>query len=117
KEQYISKTTAAQVIGSSGSEQSRSIYIDKGSNQGLDKDMPVITADGALGRVLKAYPSVSQVLLINDQTIGVGAILAQSRLQGILRGTPSGEVMLYKVMSADTGQPGEKVLTRGGDQI
>ncbi|HEV2714710.1 MAG TPA: rod shape-determining protein MreC, partial [Terriglobales bacterium] len=37
KEQYISKTTAAQVIGSSGSEQSRSVYIDKGSSQGLDK--------------------------------------------------------------------------------
>ena len=117
KEQYISKTTAAQVIGSSGSEQSRSIYIDKGSNQGLDKDMPVITADGVIGRVLKAYPSVSQVLLINDQTSGVGAILEQSRLQGILRGTPAGEVILEKVMSDETVQPGEKVLTSGGDQI
>src|SRR5438132_2682496 len=117
KEQYISKTTAAQVIGSSGSEQSRSIYIDKGSNQGLDKDMPVITADGMIGRVLKVYPSVSQVLLINDQTSGVGAILEQSRLQGILRGTPAGEVILEKVMSDETVQPGEKVLTSGGDQI
>jgi rod shape-determining protein MreC len=117
KEQYISKTTAAQVIGSSGSEQSRSIFIDKGSSQGLDKDMPVITADGVIGRVLKVYPSVSQVLLINDQTSGVGAILEQSRLQGILRGTPAGEVILEKVMSDETVQPGEKVLTSGGDQI
>src|SRR3989442_6952393 len=117
KEQFISKTVAAQVIGSSGSEQSRSIYIDKGANQGLDKDMPVITADGVIGRVLKVYPSVSQVLLINDQTSGVGAILEQSRLQGILRGTPAGEVILEKVMSDETVQPGEKVLTSGGDQI
>jgi rod shape-determining protein MreC len=117
KEQYISKTTAAQVIGSSGSEQSRSIYIDKGSSQGLDKDMPVITADGVIGRVLKVYPGVSQVLLINDQTSGVGAILEQSRLQGILRGTPAGEVILEKVMSDETVQAGEKVLTSGGDQI
>ena len=117
KEQYISKTTAAQVIGSSGSEQSRSVYIDKGSSQGLDKDMPVITANGVIGRVLKVYPSTSQVLLINDQTSGVGAILEQSRLQGILRGTPAGEVILEKVMSDETVQPGEKVLTSGGDQI
>src|SRR5207248_11435207 len=73
KEQYISKTIAAQVIGSSGSEQSRSVYIDKGSSQGLEQDMPVITADGVIGRVLKVYPSTSQVLLINDQTSGVGA--------------------------------------------
>jgi len=79
--------------------------------------MPVITADGVIGRVLKVYPSVSQVLLINDQTSGVGAILEQSRLQGILRGTPAGEVILEKVMSDETVQPGEKVLTSGGDQI
>src|SRR3989454_495822 len=111
------ENASTQVIGSSGSEQSRSIYIDKGSNQGLDKDMPVITADGVIGRVLKVYPSVSQVLLINDQTSGVGAILEQSRLQGILRGTPAGEVILEKVMSDETVQPGEKVLTSGGDQI
>src|SRR5579863_2533071 len=39
KEQYISKTVAAQVIGSSGSDLSRSIYIDKGSNDGIAADM------------------------------------------------------------------------------
>jgi rod shape-determining protein MreC len=32
KEQYISQTVAAQVIGSSGSELSRSVYIDKGAS-------------------------------------------------------------------------------------
>jgi hypothetical protein len=41
KETYIAKTVAAQVIGSSGSEQSRSIYIDKGTSAGVDKDMAV----------------------------------------------------------------------------
>src|SRR2546429_8261362 len=66
---------------------------------------------------MKCKPIVPYVLLINDQTSGVGAILAQSRLQGILRGTPAGEVILEKGMSDETGQPGEKVLTSGGDQI
>jgi len=47
----------------------------------------------------------------------VGAILEKSRLQGVLRGTPSGEVILEKVMSDEAVQPGEKVLTSGGDQI
>src|SRR5215470_2222500 len=35
KEQFISQTKAAQVIGSSGSEQSRAIYIDKGEHDGI----------------------------------------------------------------------------------
>jgi rod shape-determining protein MreC len=117
KEQFISKTLAAQVIGSSGSEQSRSIYIDKGTHDGIKSDMAVITAEGVVGKVLRAFKSTSQVLLINDQTSGVGAILEKSRLQGVLRGTPVGEVVLEKVMSDETVQPGERVLTSGGDQI
>jgi len=117
KEQFISKTLAAQVIGSSGSEQSRSIYIDKGTHDGIRPDMAVITAEGVVGKVLRAFKTTSQVLLINDQTSGVGSILEKSRLQGVLRGTPVGEVVLEKVMSDETVQPGEKVVTSGGDQI
>jgi rod shape-determining protein MreC len=117
KEQFISRTMAAQVIGSSGSEQSRSIYIDKGSRDGIKQDMAVITAEGVVGKVLRVFRTTSQVLLVNDQTSGVGAILEKSRLQGVLRGTPLGEVILEKVMSDETVQPGEKVVTSGGDQI
>jgi len=117
KEQFISKTMAAQVIGSSGSEQSRSVYIDKGENDGIKPDMAVITAEGIVGKVLRAYPSTSLVLLINDQSSGVGAILEKSRLQGILKGTSSGEVALEKVMSDETVPAGELVLTSGGDGI
>jgi len=51
KEQFIAKTVAAQVIGSSGSEQSRSVYIDKGTNDGLKPDMAVITGDGVVGKI------------------------------------------------------------------
>jgi rod shape-determining protein MreC len=117
KEQFISHTMAAQVIGSSGSELSRSVYIDKGESDGIKPDMAVITADGIVGKVLRGYGSTSLVLLINDQTSGVGALLDKTRLQGILRGTPSGEVVLEKVMSDETVPVGEMVLTSGGDGI
>jgi rod shape-determining protein MreC len=119
KEQFVAKTEAAQVIGWSGSDQSRIIWIDKGQDEGLKRDMPVITADGIVGKVLLVYknPSVSQVLLINDQSSGVGVILEKSRLQGVLRGTVNGEVTLERVMSDEQVAPGETVLTSGGDQI
>src|ERR1700719_664110 len=99
KEQVIAKTVPAQVIGSSGSDLSRSIYIDKGSNDGLAADMAVITAGGIVGKVLRVYPSTSLVLMINDQSSGVGAMLDKSRLQGVVRGTPNGELILERVMS------------------
>jgi rod shape-determining protein MreC len=117
KEQFISKTVAAQVIGSSGSDLSRSIYIDKGSNEGIAPDMAVITAGGIVGKVLRVYPSTSLVLMINDQTSGVGAMMEKSRLQGVLKGTPDGEVILERVMSDEKVSPGDTVLSSGGDQI
>jgi rod shape-determining protein MreC len=117
KEQFISKTVAAQVIGSTGSEQSRAIYLDKGEKDGIKPDMAVITADGIVGKVLHVYRSTSLVLLISDQTSGVGAILEKSRINGILRGLPSGEVALDRVLSDEQVPAGELALTSGGDRI
>src|SRR5215471_11335423 len=117
KEQFIAKTVAAQVIGTSGSDLSRIIYIDKGENAGIKPDLAVITADGIVGKVLLAGPNEARVLLISDQTSGVGAILEKSRLQGVLRGTSNGEIVLERVMSDEQVQAGETVLTSGGDQI
>jgi rod shape-determining protein MreC len=118
KEQFINKTVAAQVIGSSGSEQSRLVYIDKGSDEGIRNDMAVITASGVVGKVSSVINgSTSQVLLINDQNSGVGTILEQSRLQGVLKGKASGQLVLDKIMAEEEVKPGDRVLTSGGDQI
>jgi rod shape-determining protein MreC len=141
REQFISQTMPAQVIGTSGSEQSRLIFIDKGSRDGIakiaddetdidkekgekekgrdrGKDMAVITsAGGVVGKVLFVNRSTSEVLLINDQSSGVGVILEKSRLQGILKGTASGKVVLDKIMNDEQIEVGEKVLTSGGDRI
>src|SRR5579864_100300 len=117
KEQFIDKTIAAQVIGSSGSEQSRIVYLDKGSADGITQDMAVISAQGVVGKVIQVFRHTAQVLLINDQTSGVGTILEQSRLQGVLKGKPSGDLVLDNIMSEEEVKPGDRVLTSGGDQI
>src|SRR5215475_4046738 len=118
KEQFIGETKAAQVIGSSGSEHSRLVYIDKGSDDGLKPEMPVITPDGVVGKVLNVVDgSTSQVLLINDQQSGVGTIIEQSRLQGVLKGRASGELVIDKIMADEEVKPGDRILTSGGDRI
>ncbi|MFB3814245.1 MAG: rod shape-determining protein MreC [Terriglobales bacterium] len=117
KEQFIGETVAAQVIGSSGSDQSRVLYLDKGSNDGVKADMAVIVPAGIVGKIIRVLPNTSQVLLISDQFSGVGAILEKSRLQGILKGTPAGHTMLHYVMADEKVEIGEMVLTSGGDRI
>jgi rod shape-determining protein MreC len=117
KENFISKTVAAQVIAFSGTEQSRLITIDKGSRDGLKPDMAVITPDGIVGKVKDVFRLSSQVLLINDHDSGAGVILENSRLQGIVKGTPLGELQINDIMSDEKVEPGEHVITSGGDRI
>ena len=117
KEQYMSQTMAAQVIGTTGSEFSRGIYIDKGSHDGVKPDMPVITPDGIVGKVLRVFPTTSLVLMISDPTSGAGVILEKSRLQGILKGTSNGDTIMHNVMSDEKVEVGERILTSGGDGV
>lgn len=117
KEKFITKTVAAQVIATSGTEQSRLITIDKGSNDHIKPDMAVITPDGIVGKVKDVFGPSSQVLLINDHDSGAGVILEQSRLQGIVKGTSLGELQINDIMSDEKVEPGEHVITSGGDRI
>jgi rod shape-determining protein MreC len=117
QQKYIYKTLAAQVIGSSGSDQSRIFYVDKGADYKLERDMAVITADGIVGKVREVFPHTAQVLAINDQSSGAGVILETTRIRGILRGNSTGRPQIVGVLADRRIQPGEKVLTAGGDQI
>ena len=117
QQKYIYKTLAAQIIGSSGSDQSRVFNIDKGKDEGLDRDMAVITADGIVGKVRDVFPHSAQVLAINDQSSGAGVILESTRIRGILRGNAAGQPQIVDVIADNRILPGEKVLTAGGDQI
>jgi rod shape-determining protein MreC len=117
QENYIYKTTAAQVIGTSGSNQSHLVYLDKGSSDGLAMDMAVITGDGIVGKIRDVFPHTAQVLLINDQTSGAGVVLETTRIRGILRGNAGGQPQVVNILADSRIQPGEHVLTAGGDQI
>ncbi len=117
KEQYIDSTVAAQVIGTSGTDQSRALYIDKGSNDGLRPDMAVITPNGIVGKIEQVFPDSAQVLPINDQLSGVGVALKTTRLQGILRGAANGTTTVQYIMADERVVPGDEVLTSGGDRI
>src|SRR5579884_294475 len=117
KEKFISQTVAAQVIGTSGTEHSHLLYIDKGSGDGIRPDMAVITPKGIVGKIAKVFPGTSQVLEINDATAGAGVMLERSRLRGVLHGTPSGIPEILHVMADEKVEPGDPVVSSGGDQI
>lgn len=117
QQKYIYKTLPAEVIGTSGTEQSRVFTINKGKKDGIDRDMAVITPDGIVGKVRDVFGHTAQVLAINDQSSGAGVIMESTRIRGILRGNAQGRPEIVDVISDQRIKQGDKVLTAGGDQI
>ena len=115
--QYIAKTVAAQVVGTSGSDRSRLLLIDKGSKDGLKPDQAVITPDGIVGKLRDVWAHSAQLLLINDSTSGAGVILESTRIRGIIRGAANGKVEINNLTSDSRIKPGEHVITSGGDGV
>ena len=107
----------ARVIGASAGTASRTIEIDRGERDGIRRNQPVITPDGAVGKVIEVYRDSAQVLLLTDKDSGVGAMLVDSRIQSPVGGT--GDLMLYMkyVAAEDTVNVGEKIVTSGMDKI
>lgn len=117
QEKYIYKTVAAQVIGASGTDQSHVLFLDKGSDEGIRPDMPVITPDGIVGKTRDVFEHTSQVLEISDATSGAGVILANTRIEGVLSGNSWGQPEIVNVSPDDRIKAGEQVITSGGDGI
>ena len=110
-------TVACQVIGSSASETSRVLFLDKGSEVGIRPNMPVITPDGIVGKVHRVFWGSAQVLVITDPDSGVGALLEKSRVHGAALGSGGFFCQLAYVVNDQSVEVGERVLTSGEDLI
>ena len=108
---------AARVIGGSAGTASLTVEIDRGEKDGIRKDMGVITPDGVVGKVSEAYGNTSLVLLLTDTKSGVGAMLADSRIQSPVGGLGEPLITMKYVPNDDDVNVGERVITSGMDRI
>jgi len=111
------QTLAARVIGASPDPSSHMVFINRGTRDGVKRDMGVITPEGVVGKVFAVYPDTSQVLLLTDKESGVGALLATSRAQGPVRGSGDPLLGLEYIGNDVKIEQGEKILTSGQDRI
>jgi rod shape-determining protein MreC len=113
KEKTPYKLIAAHVIARSADNWSSLVIIDKGTHHGIRRGRAVITAKGLAGRVLEAGRFTAKVLLINDPQVGVSAIVARSRQEGLVVGV-LGSRLLMKYLPEDADiRIGDNVITSG----
>jgi rod shape-determining protein MreC len=115
QESFSSKveTTGAQVISSGISNFEWTITIDKGSNDGLAVDMPVVAAAGLVGHIIRVTPTSSFVQLIIDPESSVGGRFDISGEAGIVEGQGANDLRVSLVSPDVTVSPDEKVVTAG----
>jgi rod shape-determining protein MreC len=104
---------AARVIGQDISPFIRSVWIDRGSDGGLQQGMPVVTERGLVGRVAEVYSSVARIQLITDPQSLVNVRLQTSRADGSLRAQLNGELWVDTIDQSASVTSGELVLTSG----
>ena len=75
-----------QVIGKDISPASSTITINKGSDDGIEKDMAVITAAGVVGRVQAVLPGTAKVILLTDPGSTLAVRVQRNREEGLLEG-------------------------------
>jgi rod shape-determining protein MreC len=108
---------AARVIGAGVDAASQIIYIDRGSRDGVHRNMGVITPDGVVGKIIEVFRNTSQVLLVTDKDSGVGAMLADSRIQTPAGGTGEPWLVLKYLDNDNKVEVGAPVVTSGMDRI
>jgi rod shape-determining protein MreC len=111
--QPASRYLATNVIGRDISPFIRSILIGQGSDTGIAVGMPVVTAQGLVGRVEEVFSSYARVQLITDPQTAVNVKFQQARTEGILSARLNGEIFVDLIdLNAELSE-GELVLTSG----
>ena len=102
-----------RVIARDPSPYVQSVTIDRGTDDGIREGMTIITWRGVVGRINRASPTSSKVLLITDVNSSISGKLqaAESRVTGIIRGRPEGGLLMQHIPHDETVQTGETVIT------
>ncbi|MDI6844529.1 MAG: rod shape-determining protein MreC [Candidatus Saccharicenans sp.] len=110
----------ARVISFDTANYYRSVIINKGSADGIVKNLPVCDRFGNLiGRTAEPVAlHEARVLLVTSEESGVGVVFSEERWPGVLSGDGQGNCLIkYIMLSSPGGKEGDEVQTSGFDKV
>jgi rod shape-determining protein MreC len=108
---------AAEVIGKDPSGWFKTVIIDKGKAEGLQKGLPVVLPQGIVGQVIEVSSHYSKVMLIIDRNSAVDALVQRSRARGIIKGSSADQCRFEFVLRKHDVQIGDTVIASGLDGV
>lgn len=117
-EDTVDQEIVARVIGLNPSAQFQSIRINRGEDDGVRFGMPVVTAEGAVGQVVRSVGGSSDVMLLTDPQSHIGGVIQRTRVRVTISGQGGGRPLLLEVVRReDDARDGDVVVTAGSDGI
>ncbi len=113
KREIPRKAIPAQVIGRDLVPWRRTILIDKGFRDGIEKRMAVVNAEGLVGRVVEAGPASARAILLVDSESRVGVLFQESRDLGVAEGDGSSWLRVTRIDREASIQVGDLLLSSG----
>lgn len=113
KERATSETIPAQVIGRDATNWYHSLLLNKGTQDGVQAEMGVMTPAGVVGRIVKATTASSVVLLVTDPNNAIAGLIQRTRDEGIVEGTMNGRARLNYIPLLSGVRAGDRVVTSG----
>jgi rod shape-determining protein MreC len=118
RERSIFKLVPAEIITRDASTWWRTVTINRGKQDGVESDMPVVTDEGLVGKTTTVSDNIAVVLLVSDENCRVAANVEGTREQGIVSGervvrTQAPMLELNFLSKQANLQPGQKAYTSG----
>ena len=112
-----SKMVAATVIATGAGSNSKVVFVDRGTVAGVMRGMGVVTPDGIVGKVIAAYPTASEVLLVTDADFAAGVVSQKNAARGTLKGEGTPLCRVDYVPTEEQVDLGEWLYTSGDDRV
>jgi rod shape-determining protein MreC len=103
----------ARVIGDPGGAFARSVLVNAGSRDGVEKGQAAITSEGLAGRVAQVGVRSARVLLLTDINSRIPVLVGSGRERAILAGDNTKQPRLRYLLPSAVIQPGDHVVTSG----
>lgn len=111
------QTLGAHVIGRTPNFLSNTLYLDRGSRQGVRASQPVVSDAGVIGRTVLVTAADCQVQLLTNADASIGVMLERTRTPGVLHGTENLLLNLNYISNTEDVNVGDTLITSGLDSI
>lgn len=113
RESLSMKMVAAEVIGRDPTSWFKSLTLNKGERDGVQRGMAVISPEGVVGQILKTGSSHSVVLLITDYNSAVDGMVERTRAKAVVKGMGENRCYLKYLLRSEEVDIGDTVITSG----